>query len=130
MGIIIKFVTRNIREKKLRTLLILFSIMMSSALYFATDALSDTAEDLFVQRMAVYFGDADLLVYPHHDSPSSFPSPHRSAHLTTECEYIVGSIEVNGTFTQDQETLQLMVKGFDLSALQIMNPFPIKAEHK
>jgi len=130
MGIIIKFVTRNIREKKLRTLLILFSIMMSSALYFATDALSDTAEDLFIQRMAVYFGDADLQVYPSLDSPSSFLSLHRSGHLTAECEYIVGSIEVNGTFIQDQETLHLIVKGFDLNELQKMNPFPLRAQYE
>ena len=39
MGVIFKFIIRNIKEKKFRTFLILFSIMISSALFFASGAM-------------------------------------------------------------------------------------------
>lgn len=72
LGVIIKFVLKNIWAKKLRTLLIIISVMLSSALYFATEALSGTVADMFVERMRLYFGTADLMIYPTQDSPSSF----------------------------------------------------------
>lgn len=40
MDVIFKFVMWNIKEKKFRTFLIVFSIMMSSALFFASGAMS------------------------------------------------------------------------------------------
>ena len=40
MSVILKFTIRNIKEKKFRTFLILFSIMISSALFFASGAMS------------------------------------------------------------------------------------------
>ena len=96
MGIIIKFVLKNIWAKKLRTLLIITSVMLSSALYFATEALSDTATDMFVERMRVYYGTADLMIYPTHRSPSSFFYRSRAEMLAEDFEYIVGSIETSG----------------------------------
>ena len=58
--------------------MIIVSVMLSSALYFATEALSDTVADMFVERMRVYFGTADLMIYPTQDSPSSFLHQNRA----------------------------------------------------
>src|SRR5690606_39538055 len=63
LRIIMKFFLKNIWAKKLRTLLIIISVTLSPALYFATEALSDTVADMFDERMRVYFGTADLMIY-------------------------------------------------------------------
>ena len=83
---------KNVWDKKLRTLLILVSVMLSSALYFATEALSDTAADMFLERMRVYYGTADLMIYPT-QTPSSFFSRNRAEQFMDDLEYIAGSIE-------------------------------------
>ncbi|HHU51076.1 MAG TPA: FtsX-like permease family protein [Firmicutes bacterium] len=128
MRIIIKFVLKNIQEKKLRTLLVLFSIMLSSALYFATESLSETAKEMFIERMTVYFGSADLLIYPTKQSPSNFLTPRPAEHLAEDFKYIVGVIEANGNLLLSNETLRLRVKGFDLADLQKMNPYYLAAQ--
>ena len=97
LRIIIKFVLKNIWEKKLRTLLILVSVMLSSALYFATEALSDTAADMFIERRRAYFGAADLMIYPTQESPSSFFYRNRAEQFMDDLEYIAGAIETSGT---------------------------------
>ena len=128
MRIIIKFVLKNIQEKKLRTLLVLFSIMLSSALYFATESLSETAKEMFIERMTVYFGSADLLIYPTKQSPSNFLTPRPAEHLAEDFKYIVGVIEANGNILLSNATLRLRVKGFDLADLQKMNPYYLAAQ--
>ena len=128
MRIIIKFVLKNIQEKKLRTLLVLFSIMLSSALYFATESLSDTAEEMFVERMTLYFGSAELMIYPTKDSPSSFLTPHPAEEMAEDFQYIVGSVETGGNLLLPKETLRLTVKGFDLAELQKMNPYTLATQ--
>ncbi|MCK8826827.1 hypothetical protein MWH25_03580 [Natroniella acetigena] len=42
VGIIIKFIWKNIKENKVRTFLILFSIILFVALFFASLAISDS----------------------------------------------------------------------------------------
>lgn len=123
LGIIIKFVLKNIWEKKLRTLLILVSVMLSSALYFATEALADTAADMFLERMRIYYGTADLMIYPTQESPSSFFYRNRAEQFKDDLEYIVGSIETSASFTHRRESLRLRVTGFTLPELEKLNPF-------
>lgn len=130
LGIIIKFVLKNIWTKKLRTFLIIFSVMLSSALYFATEALSGTVADMFVERMRVYFGTADLMIYPTQDSPSSFLHQNRAEMFAEELEYIVGSIQTGGTIIHQRESLEATIKGFTLPELQKLNPFYLAEQYK
>ena len=53
MSIIFKFTLRNIKEKKLRTFLILLSIIMSSALFFASTAVSTTVEMIIMEQCKI-----------------------------------------------------------------------------
>ncbi|HHT48819.1 MAG TPA: ABC transporter permease [Firmicutes bacterium] len=128
MRIIIKFILKNVWDKKLRTLLILVSVMLSSALYFATEALSDTAADMFLERMRVYYGTADLMIYPTQNSPSSFFSRNRAEQFMDDLEYIAGSIETSASLTHHGETLLFGVKGFTLPELEKWNPFFLAGE--
>ena len=128
MSIIIKFVLKNIWEKKLRTILILVSIMLSAALYFATEALADTTKDMFVERMRVYYGTADLMIYPNQDSPSSFFYRNRAEQFADDYAYLAGSIETGANLKINQETLRLFIQGFTLPELQMLNPFVLASE--
>ena len=47
MSIIVKFILKNIYEKKFRTFLILISIMLSAALFFASNAMQGTMIKMF-----------------------------------------------------------------------------------
>lgn len=130
MGIIIKFVLKNIWAKKLRTLLIVTAVMLSSALYFATEALSGTAADMFIERVRVYYGTADLMIHPTEGSPSSLFRPNRAEMFAGDFEYIVGSIETGGTLVLPRETLRMTIKGFNLPELAQMNPFYLAAQEQ
>lgn len=110
--------------------MILASVMLSSALYFATEALSDTAADMFLERFRVYYGTADLLIYPTRESPSSFFYRNRAEQFGDELEYIVGSIETSATLSHHGETLRLSVNGFTLPELEKLNPFFLTGEDK
>jgi putative ABC transport system permease protein len=102
--------------------------MLSSALYFATEALSDTAADMFLERMRVYYGTADLMIYPTQNSPSSFFSRNRAEQFMDDLEYIAGSIETSASLTHHGETLLFGVKGFTLPELEKWNPFFLAGE--
>jgi putative ABC transport system permease protein len=128
LAIIIKFVLKNIWEKKLRTTLILVSIMLSAALYFATEALADTTKDMFVERMRVYYGTADLIIYPNQDSPSHFLYRNRAEQFADDYAYLAGSIETAGNLRINQENLRLFIQGFTLPELQKLNPFVLASE--
>lgn len=108
--------------------MILVSVMLSSALYFATEALSDTAADMFLERMRVYYGTADLMIYPTQNSPSSFFSRNRAEQFMDDLEYIAGSIETSASLTHHGETLLFGVKGFTLPELEKWNPFFLAGE--
>lgn len=50
MQIIFKFLFKNICEKKFRTFLVILSIGISAALFFASGAISDTAGKMFADQ--------------------------------------------------------------------------------
>jgi len=72
MKIIFIFIFKNIKEKKFRTFLIVFSITMSAALYFASNAMSTTIVDMYSGLMKSYVGSAEIIVTADEKSPSGF----------------------------------------------------------
>lgn len=129
MSIIIKFILRNIREKKLRTFLILISIMMSTALLFASLAISTTAEDMIMERLTKYFGSADIMVSPGMNMKTSFLSPSLLENNKDDTEYVVGMIWGNGEYKNKDENIQLSLLGYELEDLEKMNPIIISKEY-
>lgn len=90
----------------------------------------DTVADMFVERMRVYFGTADLMIYPTQDSPSSFFYANRAEAFADELEYIVGSIQTSGRLVLKLEAPEITLKGFTLPELQKLNPFYLTAQDK
>ncbi|NLW59911.1 MAG: hypothetical protein GX073_06160 [Firmicutes bacterium] len=85
---------------------------------------------MFVERMRVYFGTADLMIYPTQDSPSSFFYANRAEAFADELEYIVGSIQTSGRLVLKLEAPEITLKGFTLPELQKLNPFYLTAQDK
>ncbi|MGE5583756.1 MAG: ABC transporter permease [Bacillota bacterium] len=129
MGIIIKFIFQNIREKKFRTFLILFSVSLSAGLFFASHALTGTIENTFMQRVRKYFGTAEIMIEANQKSPSWFFRIEKAEEYWDRLEYAVGSIETGGTYKTKSESVGIDLKGFYLDDLQRLNPF-ILAEEK
>ncbi|WP_169832990.1 ABC transporter permease [Geosporobacter ferrireducens] len=123
MGIIIKFILRNIREKKFRTFLIIFSITLSAGLFFASSAISGTLEEMYVNRMRKHFGSAEILIHANEKSPSGYLSGASAEVFKEDFQYIIEAVEGGGFYKPSRdESVQVDLKGFDWKDLQQMNP--------
>jgi putative ABC transport system permease protein len=128
MGIIIKFIIRNIREKKFRTFLIIFSITLSTALFFASLALGGTIERTFLVKVKKYIGTADIIIYANEKSPFWMFRLNKTGVVKHDLEYAVGSVETQGTYKHRNETVNFNLKGFYLDDLQKMNPYVLAGQ--
>ena len=128
MSILVKFITKSILEKKFRTFIIIFSVTISAALFFASSALAGTMSGMYEALIRMQTGKADLLIYPDSEAPSStfkiLPSQLKGV------DYITGSFSVGGIYKLSEEefqnekikTEQLYIRGFDLEKLEKLNP--------
>jgi putative ABC transport system permease protein len=128
MGIIVKFIIRNIREKKFRTFLIIFSITLSTALFFASLALGGTIERTFLVKVKKYIGTADIIIYANKKSPFWMFRLYKTGVVKHDLEYAIGSVETQGTYKQRNETVNFNLKGFYLDDLQKMNPYVLAGQ--
>jgi putative ABC transport system permease protein len=123
LSIIIKFVLKSIKEKKFRTFLILLSVALSAALFFASNAISGTMEQMYTQRMRKYFGNADIIVQANEKSPSTFFHSASAEPYRNRMEYLIGTVESVGYYKNLKETVSIDLKGYDLNDLRKMNSF-------
>ena len=72
MGIILKFMLRNIKEKKLRTFLVVFSIMASTALFFASSGMSTSIKQTYVDIVRQFYGNSDIEINTNSKSPTPY----------------------------------------------------------
>lgn len=123
MGIIIKFLIKNIKEKKLRTFLIIFSITLSTALFFASNALSTTLTDMLIKEMRTQIGSAEIIIYSNELSPTPYVDPKPAENLGNKLEYVIGTIELTGYYkASTDDILNINILGYDYGELQKMNP--------
>ena len=133
MKIIIKFLLKNIKEKKFRTFLIIFSIMMSAALYFASNAMSTTIVDMYSSLVKSFVGSAEIIVSADEKSPSAFLYTNKADSVKDDVDYIIGAIQLTGSFKDKNDkdiNININLRGYDLKELQILNPLVIENEVK
>lgn len=124
VGIIIKFLIRSICEKKLRTFLILFSITLSSALFFASQAITDSVSNMFVADVKQYFGNADIIVHPDSDSPGNFLPRTGSEEFLPKADYIIEALQSSAYFSPERnKTVGVSLRGSTIEDTEIMCPF-------
>lgn len=123
MQIILKFILKNIKEKKFRTFLMLFSIVISSALFFASSATSTTSMKIIENQFRQSYGDSEIVIRSGEDSPSQFFSTAPAKRLADKTDYIIGAIQGSASFKYNRdESISLSLLGIDIHDLNIMNP--------
>lgn len=123
MRIILKFLLRNIKEKKLRTGLIIFSITLSTALLFSTLAISGTVRQMITNQMTKYTSDSEIVVQLDSQTRQDlFFEMNESSKLNEMTEYRVGMISGGGIYQQTSgEEMQVVVLGYNLEDLKKMH---------
>ncbi|NLL05124.1 MAG: FtsX-like permease family protein [Clostridiaceae bacterium] len=122
MAIIFKFMIKNILEKKLRSIMIIFSILVSSALFFSTIAISKNLEEMYLKQISKYFGSAEIMISQNDNSPSPFFSPKGAEKYDDSMEYIVGALKGTGFYKNENQSVKLDIQGVDLDDMEKMNP--------
>ncbi len=120
MKIFIKFLLRNILEKKLRTLMILFSIVLSTALVFSTLAISGTVKEMMTSQLRKYTGSSEIVIQKN---PQSLGSPFFELKEINEfddkMDYMIGNIQGFALYPEDSEQ-QVHLAGFTLEDLETL----------
>jgi hypothetical protein len=98
MLIIFKFILKNIREKKLRTFLIIFSVTVSTALFLSSMAATDNLERMAIERAKAYVGEAEILIYAGDKSPSHFFYSSPANEFKEQMEFISEAFVANGSY--------------------------------
>lgn len=123
MSIVIKFILKNIYEKKFRTFLIILSITLSSALFFASNAMQGTVVKMYTDRMKQYYGNSDIIIHANEKSPSSFFSTGGLEGLDGRLDFAVGLIQGSATYKPSRsKTVNFQLMALDLDGLQKVNP--------
>lgn len=126
MGIITKFIVKSICEKKLRTFLIILSIVLSSGVFFASIAISGSIEEMIIKGIQDSYGNADITVVPTEKSSSPFFYLDKAEGYPDRTEYVIGEIQENAVYKPNSnEEVSLNLTGAELEDLQKMNPFTI-----
>ncbi len=108
MNIILRFLLRNIREKKLRSFLVVFAIAIAVSLYFATSALGTNLEIMFTEMYTSSTGSAQIQIRAGSDSPSLFFRTDRLKNIENEFEYTVGTFNnISGVYRENDEEQNL-----------------------
>lgn len=124
VGIIVKFLMRSICEKKLRTFLILFSIMLSSALFFASQAITDSVSNMFIADAKQQLGATDIVIYPGDDSPRQFLPRTGIGDFLPKTDFVIEAIQTSAYLTPEQnKTVSVSLRGSTIEDTNIMCPF-------
>lgn len=123
MGIVIKFILKNIYEKKFRTFLIIVSIMLSSALFFSSGAMTNTMTKMYVDRIRQFYGNTDLVITANEKSPSQFFNTAGLEKYRSRLEYSIGLIAGSASYKpSNTENVNLQLYGFNIEELQKIHP--------
>lgn len=112
MKIILKYVLKNMWEKKGRTLLIVLAVAMSSAIFFSTQSLSGNLEKMYMNVVRKDFGSADIVVEGGNTAESSVFSSHSLQEVEEEYEGTAECFVANGYMTIGREHLLTKLHGY------------------
>ena len=129
MSTIFKYIGRNLLEKKLRSFIVIFSIMISTSLFFASTSISDVMINISMERMKQYVGTSDITIKPTDSSPNNYITLEDIEVHDPELEYSIAAIESSGQFRHnDNEVVNFNVMGYKLDELETMNTIKINEE--
>ena len=127
---VIKFIFKNLKDKKFRFFLIVFSISISCALFFASNSLSLTMRKMYLDMWRTWYGSSDIYISANSKSPSWLFRLNKALELRDKFEYIVGGIIEGGVTYKHSinETHRLNLFAINYSDLEKYNPIKIVSE--
>lgn len=130
MRILLKFLLNNIKEKKFRTFLIVFAIVMSTALFFACNALSGAFIKMYTNQVRNIVGSADIAVSADQKAVSPFFTMNKVLKYRDKVDYSYGMFNGSGSFeVSKDEAVSFNLFGVNLDEFQIMNPITFDSEY-
>lgn len=131
MNIILKFVSKNILEKKFRTFLIVFTIMISSALFFASNSIADIFIKMVTDRFKIQAGTSDISVQANRESPTPYFYTNGAEALRDKFDYVVGVLNGSAFYkVSKDEIVNFSLQGIRLEDLQVWNPVTFSEQDK
>ncbi|CAH1209513.1 hypothetical protein PAECIP111893_03041 [Paenibacillus plantiphilus] len=132
MGIFLKYLLRNIAEKKFRTLLVIVAIAVSAGLFFATSAISTTSKEMMKDRVRQFAGNSDIVIRPNNDAAvSRYVEMAPLENDKDRLEYAVGTLEGMILYAPNVEDMNyIKVMGIDIEDLHTYNPLSIDQERE
>ncbi|NEZ46433.1 FtsX-like permease family protein [Clostridium niameyense] len=129
MKILLKFMFKNIKEKKLRSLLIIISVMVSTAMCFASMGISKSYENMVLERMKSKVGDANLVLHKQKDQPSPFIDKEKINNKLKDHK-IVYVLDGDGSYKSQDNILKVNIKASDIKELNSINKIVLSEESK
>ncbi|KNY29429.1 FtsX-like permease family protein [Pseudobacteroides cellulosolvens] len=131
MLMMLKFLVKSILEKKFRTFLIVISVAISAALFFASLAIADTLEGIISKQIKKYYGDTDIIMTASEKSKSSFFYYDNLGKYEENIEYGVGSIQIGGTYKKNRnEYINISIFGMTYEDMIKMGTVSIDKDYK
>lgn len=131
MSIVLKLLVKNITGKKIRTLLILFSIVLSASVFFSSIAISGSILKTIVSSITQVVGVSDITILPTDKSDSKFLSRGGLERYSDKFEFVIGELDKTVVFNPAfGEEAVVNIKGVDLEELNQLNPFSIKSSEE
>lgn len=122
MKVILKFLLKNVLEKKLRTFLIIFTIIVSTALFFAATTMPENMAGVFLKSMEKYVGNSDIIITSGDESPMSFFERLDLANY--EFEYFIPTLDAVALHRgENYQLTTIKLMGMELDQMQTLNPF-------
>lgn len=128
MGIILKFMLRNIKEKKLRTFLVVFSIMASTALFFASSGMNTSIKQTYVDIVRQFYGNADIEINTNSKSPTPYLNIEKTDIVRSKTDYITGELDANGVYAHDSKDRNIILRGFNYDDIKFMDLFDFNSK--
>lgn len=128
MSIFLQYLLRTITSNKVRTGLIVLSVSLSSALFFATSGLSTTIARTYTRILETEFGNADVIITADRQSPSRFLASRRTRFHSQDIDYVTEGIALGGTLLRSDRDIRVGIRGMTLSHLELMSPLDLEPE--
>lgn len=124
MELFIRYLLKNILEKKFRTALVILAIAVSSGLFFATSAISTTSQDMMEDRVRQFAGSSDIIVTPKKEaSISQLIDEDISKEIMEKIDYAISTLEGPVLYLSESDDFNyISVMGIEAEELSRLNP--------
>lgn len=125
MRILFTYLFKNIWEKKLRTILIVFAIAITTAMTFASFGTSDNFKDMVTEKNKAEFGDANILISSKENSNNPFLD-EKILNDNLKDDNKVYMFNGSGLFKENNKSLRVnIIAPNNIENLQKINPINI-----